>query len=122
MPSEGSHPGDIVTISLGFADGSIGTVHYFSNGNKGFPKERLEIFTGGRILQLNNFKSLVGFGWPNFTQESLWSQDKGHQACAAAFVESIKAGKPSPIPFEEILEVSRATLEAAGVPPETTEV
>jgi len=122
MPSEGSHPGDVVTISLGFADGSIGTVHYFSNGNKGFPKERLEIFTGGRILQLNNFKSLVGFGWPNFTQESLWSQDKGHQACAAAFVESIKAGKPSPIPFEEILEVSRATLEAAGVPPETTEV
>ncbi|RCK77981.1 MAG: putative zinc-binding dehydrogenase [Candidatus Ozemobacter sibiricus] len=114
LPDEAQHPPDVATITLSFADGSLGTVHYFANGHKDFPKERLEIFGGGRILQLDNFKSLTGFGWPNFRQESLWSQDKGHQAQVAAFLAAIKEGRPSPIPFEEIVEVTRATLEAAG--------
>lgn len=124
QPAEGQHPPDVVTITLSFADGSIGTVHYFANGHKDFPKERLEIFGGGRILQLDNFKSLIGFGWPNFTSESLWSQDKGHQAGAAAFLQALTAGQPCPIAMDELVEVARATLEAAGAagplaPPET---
>ncbi len=51
---------DTVSIQLKFADGSIGTIHYFANGSKRFPKERLEVFAGGRILQLNNFRKLAG--------------------------------------------------------------
>ena len=103
---------DKVTITLGFADGSIGTVHYFSNGDKGFPKERLEVFTAGRILALDNFRKLKGYGWPSFKRMNLMSQDKGHSAGIAAFVEAIKGGQASPIPFEDIIEVSRVSLEA----------
>jgi hypothetical protein len=44
------------TIQLAFADGSLGTIHYFANGSKSFPKERLEIFAAGRVLQLDNFR------------------------------------------------------------------
>src|SRR5690606_31359851 len=71
--------GDTATITLSFADGSIGTVHYFANGSKSFPKERLEVFAGGRILQLDNFRRLKGFGWPGFKRMSLWRQDKGQK-------------------------------------------
>ncbi|MCU6433907.1 bi-domain-containing oxidoreductase [Undibacterium sp. Jales W-56] len=105
---------DTVTLQLRFADGSIGTVHYFANGSKTFPKERLEIFAGGRVLQLDNFRKLTGFGCPGFNKMNLWRQDKGQKACAQAFVDAIASGKPSPIPLDEVIEVSRVTLEIAG--------
>ena len=104
---------DTVSIELSFADGSIGTVHYFANGCKAFPKERLEVFAAGRVLQLDNFRKLTGFAWPGFTKMNLWKQDKGQKACAAAFVQAVAAGGASPIPFEELLEVARITIDAA---------
>ena len=106
-----SPTGDTVSIGLIFADGSIGAVHYLANGNKAFPKERLEVFTAGRVLQLDNFRRLAGYGWPGFNKMNLWRQDKGQTACVAAFVRAIAQGGPAPIPLEEILEVSRVTVE-----------
>jgi predicted dehydrogenase len=104
---------DSVSISLRFADGSLGTILYLANGSKAFPKERLEVFAAGRVLQLDNFRRLTGFGWPGFKKLNLWRQDKGQQACAAAFVQALRSGGPAPIPLQEILEVSRVTIEVA---------
>lgn len=105
---------DTVTLELGFADGSIGTVHYFANGSKSFPKERLEIFASGGVLQLDNYRKLKGFGWPGFNKMNLWRQDKGQFACAQAFLNAISNNEDAPIPFEEILEVSRISIELAN--------
>jgi predicted dehydrogenase/threonine dehydrogenase-like Zn-dependent dehydrogenase len=107
--------GDTVSVEMNFADGSIGTVHYFANGSKAFPKERLEVFAQGRVLQLDNFRRLTGFGWPKFSKMNLWSQNKGQKACAAAFVDAVAARSASPIPFDELIEVARATIEAADL-------
>lgn len=104
---------DTVTIQLKFADNSIGTVHYFANGSKAFPKERLEVFAAGRVLRLDNFRKLTGFGWPGFNKMNLWRQDKGQKACAAAFVNAVEHGGTAPIPFDELLEVSRISIELA---------
>ena len=102
---------DKVAITLSFEDGSFGTIHYLANGHKSFPKERLEVFCAGRILQLDNFRKLTGYGWPGFKKMSLWRQDKGNAACAAAFVDAIRSGAPSPIPFDELVEVTRVTFD-----------
>ena len=99
-----------VCITLSFADGSIGTIHYLTGGHVSFPKERIEAFAGGRVLQLDNFRRLRAYGWPRFKSQRLWRQDKGQYACAAAMVRAIKTGNASPIPLEEILEVSRAAV------------
>ncbi len=104
---------DKVSISLSFEDGSFGTVHYLANGNKSFPKERLEVFCGGGILQLDNFRKLRGYSWPNFNKMNLWSQDKGNQACATEFVNAIRKSGVSPIAFEELIEVSKISIEIA---------
>ena len=104
---------DTASLQLVFADGSIGTVHYFANGNLRFPKERLEVFCSGRILQLDNFRLLRGFGWPGFSKLRLWRQNKGQTDCAAAFIHAIREGGAAPIAFEEILEVSRVTVALA---------
>ncbi|MCX5807661.1 MAG: bi-domain-containing oxidoreductase [Proteobacteria bacterium] len=102
---------DKVTFTLTFADGSFGTVHYLANGHKSFPKERLEVFCAGRILQLDNFRKLHGFGWPGFRKMNLWRQDKGQVACAAAFVNAVAAGISSPITLEELVEVTKASFD-----------
>ena len=105
---------DVVAITLRFEDGSFGVINYLANGHKAYPKERLEIFSAGRILQLDNFRKLTGYGWPNFSTMRSWQQDKGQTACMAAFVAAVKGGQPSPIPLNEILEVSRISIEAAA--------
>lgn len=102
---------DTANIQLSFEDGSIGTIHYYANGSKSFPKERLEIFAGGGVLQLDNFRKLAGFGWPGFKKMNLWQQDKGQKACVKAFIDAISKGNISPIPVEEIFEVSRITIK-----------
>lgn len=113
----GDSPGVAITedkasITLGFADGSFGTILYLANGNASFPKERVEVFTAGRILQLDNFRKLKGFGWPGFGKMNLWSQDKGQGACAAAFLAAIAKGQVA-IPANEIFEVARVTIDVA---------
>lgn len=104
---------DTVSIQLAFSDGSLGTVHYLANGNKEFPKERLEVFASGRVARLDNFRKLTGYGWRGFSSMNLWRQDKGQQTCARAFIEAVKKGGPAPIPFEELLESSRVSIEIA---------
>lgn len=106
---------DKATITLGFADGSFGTIHYLANGGASFPKERVEVFTAGHSLQLDNFLKLRGFNWPGFKKMNLWRQDKGQSACAAAFLKAVETGGPSPIPAEELFEVARVTIEAAQI-------
>ncbi len=102
---------DKVSINLGFADGSFGTIHYFANGHKSFPKERLEVFCAGRIVQLDNFRRMRAYGWPGCGTMNLWRQDKGQVACVASFVDAIRTGGPSPIPFDELVEVARVSFE-----------
>lgn len=105
---------DTATIKLSFQDGSIGTIHYFSNGSKSLSKERLEVFSRGGILQLDNYKKLIGFDWPGFNKMNLWQQNKGQKVCAKAFIDSVSKGYKSPIPIEEIFEVSKISIELAN--------
>lgn len=115
----GDSPGVAITedkasITLGFEDGSFGTILYLANGATSFPKERVEVFTAGRVLQLDNFRKLKGFGWAGFRNMNLWRQDKGHNACATAFLQGLKKGVPAIEP-DEIFEVARVSIEVAEI-------
>lgn len=103
---------DKASITLGFEDGSFGTILYLANGAASFPKERVEVFAAGRVLQLDNFRKLKGYGWPNFRKMNLWKQDKGQNACVAAFLQAVEKAVPA-IPVDEIFEVARVTIEVA---------
>ena len=106
---------DKASITLTFEDGSFGTIHYLANGGKAFPKERIEVFANDAVLQLDNFRKLEGFGWKGFKKERLLRQDKGQSACTKAFVDAIKSGYPVPIPFDEIIEVAKVSIEVASL-------
>jgi predicted dehydrogenase len=118
--SLGRHPAlsvtdDKATLTLEFGDGSIGTVHYLANGEKAFPKERLEVFCSGKVMQLDNFRRLRAWGWEGFSHMNLWRQDKGQAACARAFVDAVRQGRSAPIALGEVLEVSRVSIDAQQV-------
>ena len=102
---------DKAVMTLEFADGSVGVINYLANGHKAVPKERLEIFAAGRVLQMDNFLRLKGYGWPGMKTIKSWKQDKGQNACPAAFVDAIKTGGHSPIPLDEVIESSRVSIE-----------
>jgi predicted dehydrogenase/threonine dehydrogenase-like Zn-dependent dehydrogenase len=113
----GDAPGMVITedkasITLGFEDGSFGTILYLANGATSFPKERVEVFAAGRVLQLDNFRKLKGYGWPGFSKMNLWKQDKGQNACAAAFLQALETGVPAIAP-DEVFEVARVSIEVA---------
>ncbi|MGB6233325.1 MAG: bi-domain-containing oxidoreductase [Candidatus Acidiferrales bacterium] len=104
---------DTAQISLEFEDGSIASIQYYANGNRSFPKGRIEVFFSGQILQLENFRVLRGFGCPGFRSFRTWRQDKGHRACVQAFLKAVEFGGPSPISAEEIFEVSRVAIDVS---------
>jgi predicted dehydrogenase/threonine dehydrogenase-like Zn-dependent dehydrogenase len=101
---------DTAIITLQFTDGSIANINYFANGHKSIMKERIEVFSKGKALQLDNFRKLTGYGWKGFKKMSSFKQDKGQDACVKAFVESIKNGSQSPISFNELIEVAQVTI------------
>ena len=114
----GRHPtmpiiDDKVTMTLEFADGSVATILYLANGDKGFPKERVEVFAAERVLQLDNFLKLRGWGWPRFSKMNLWRQDKGVESFVKAFQSSVTIGSEPPVSLSEVIETTRVTIHLA---------
>lgn len=105
---------DIASIHLKFENGSLGVINYFANGNKSYPKERVEVFYQGNNLVIDNFRKTYGFGVKKgftFTNTLLSTkQDKGHQEQFNQLVSSWKNGGSPIIPYNQIYNVSRATL------------
>lgn len=110
-PQSGGTREDKMSINLGFADGSIATVHYWANGPKSFPKERVEIFSENRVLTIDNWRRLVAWDWKNAPSMRM-TQDKGHKAEIAAFIDRVATGGEALIPFDEIERVTMATFAA----------
>jgi predicted dehydrogenase/NADPH:quinone reductase-like Zn-dependent oxidoreductase len=103
---------DKMSITLGFLDGSIGTVNYFSNGAKDYPKETMEVFSQGRVLRLDNFRRLHGFGFKGFSCFRTRRQDKGHAAELSQFVERVAEGGTPLIAIQECVNVTLASFAA----------
>lgn len=103
---------DSVSIQLKFSEGSIATINYLANGHKGVAKERLEIFCGGSIAMLDNFRKLNAVGWSGLKSQRLLKQDKGQVRCANAFVDSVETGSAKTlIAFDELYEVAAVCFD-----------
>ena len=111
LPDNGKYREDNVSMTFTFPDGSIGVVDYLANGDKSFPKERVEVFCGGQVAVLDDFVSLqtVRDGRKNAKRGA---QDKGHAAEWKAFAKSIREGGEPPIPYEQLVGVTNSTFAA----------
>ena len=110
LKSSGRYSGGNVVISLRFANGSEGTISYLANGDRAFSKERLEVFGGGAVAVLEDFRRLELTREGNKkTIHARWRQDKGHCAAWSAFAESIQRRQPAPVSFEDLVASTLAT-------------
>jgi len=111
LANPGQYSGDNVVVSLRFANGSQGTIGYLANGDKSFSKERVEVFGGGAVAVLEDFRrlELVRRGKKQ-TMRARWRQDKGHRGECEALANAIRTGQAVPIPFDQIVGATLATL------------
>jgi predicted dehydrogenase len=111
LPNPGRYSNDNVLCSLCFENGSQGTISYLANGDKSYSKERIEVFGGGSVAVLEDFRRLeLVRGGKKRVFRSLLRQDKGHRGEWREFVKSIQTGAESPIPVREIVNSMLTTF------------
>ncbi len=117
---------DNVSLILTFSDGSVGTINYLASGDPGFPKERVEIFGGGSVCIIDDFRyAEIASGGSR--QKFSGHQDKGHSSELREFVEAVSKGEKVPMDFREVVAVTITTfkiLESArsGLPEDLNEI
>ena len=111
LPNPGHYSNDNIVCSLRFANGSQGTISYLANGDRSYSKERIEVFGGGSIAVLEDFRRLeLVRGGNRRVYRSLLGQDKGHRGEWEMFITAIQTGAESPIPFREVVNATMATF------------
>jgi predicted dehydrogenase len=114
MNAMGTNPAentDSASIFLKYFNGSTGVINYFSNGSKSYSKERVEVYSQERTLVMDNFRETRGYGFKGFTKLKT-KLDKGHGEQFKLLVERIKNGGNSLIPFDELVNTSKASFAA----------
>jgi predicted dehydrogenase len=113
-PGGSAGAGDDQTVIVArFDNGSVASICYFAGGDKGFPKERIEVFGGGAVAVIDDFRSVTLTSRGRTREPKLRGRDKGHAAELAAFVAAARSGGPPPIAYAELLNVSWAAIAAA---------
>jgi predicted dehydrogenase len=102
---------DNASIMLKYKNGSTGIINYFSNGSKKYAKERVEVYSLNRTFIIDNFRLTTAFGQAGFTKMKT-SIDKGHKAQFTSYLESIEKGSPSLIPFNSLINTTKASFAA----------
>ena len=111
LPDNGKYCEDNLSMTFTFPDGSVGVVDYLANGDKSFPKERLEVFCGGRVAVLDDFRTLETIR--DGRRETIRkAQDKGWYGEWVTFARAIHTGGEPPIPYEQLVGVTKATFAA----------
>ncbi len=111
LPDGGKYREDNVSMTFTFPDGSIGVVDYLANGDKSFPKERVEVFCGGKIAVLDDYVSLQTVK-DGKKKEMRGAQNKGWVDEWKVFAKSIREGGEPPIPYEQLIGVTKSTFAA----------
>lgn len=105
---------DNVAITLRFADGSIATILYTALGDSSRSKEYLEVFGEGRMAVLEDYRTLDLTADRKTERKKSANQDKGFQEEMRRFLHAARGGEAMPIPFQDLLGSSRATLAAVA--------
>ncbi|HKP71956.1 MAG TPA: Gfo/Idh/MocA family oxidoreductase, partial [Pyrinomonadaceae bacterium] len=101
---------DSVVITLRFGDGSNGTIAYLAEGDRALPKERVEIFGGGRSFVIEDFRSATAYEGGRERKTKLRGQDKGQAEEVRALCAMVGGNAPAPIALDDLAATTRATF------------
>jgi predicted dehydrogenase/threonine dehydrogenase-like Zn-dependent dehydrogenase len=101
---------DSVFVTLRLADGSNASIAYLAEGDKALPKERIEIFGGGKSFMIDDFRSATAYENGREKTTRLREQDKGQRDEIRTLMSVVLEGKPAPIALEDLKVTTRATF------------
>jgi polar amino acid transport system substrate-binding protein len=101
---------DNLAITIKLADGSVGSILYVSNGDKALPRERVEVFRGGVVCVLDNFRSLTCINKGKKKRVRKANIDWGHRAELQVFLDAVRDGDTCPVDFESYVATTLATF------------
>lgn len=104
------NPDENVVVTVNFKDGSIASVTYVANGDKSFPRERVEIFGGNSVCVIDNYKSVVSAHKSKRKKMKKFNKDSGHRSELSSFFSAIQKGQELPVSFEEYVYTTLATF------------
>ena len=102
---------DNATIMLRYENGTNAVINYFANGSKSYAKERVEVYSQERVLVLDNWRKLQGFGVKGFSKKS-GAMDKGHKNEFMLLNERMLKGGDALIPFDSLVNTTLASFAA----------
>ena len=100
---------DNASILVKMKNGSTGVINYFANGSKSYPKERLEIFSNGKVIIMDNFIKTIGYGFKGFSKFKT-KMDKGHKSQFSQIIKNLELGAIDLIPYSELINVTKASF------------
>src|SRR5437762_5542439 len=106
LPDGSRYNRDNVAATLSFLDGSIANITYVANGDRSVPKEHFEVFCEGGVGIINDFCTL-NLSRDGKTAGTKGRRDKGHNREVELTIETMRNQGPSPIPFDQVVEVTR---------------
>jgi len=101
---------DNFVATVTYSDGSVCSLCYTALGHKSFPKESMEIFSDGKVISLQDYKSVVVLGSKRKTWNSM-TQEKGQREELQALGEALQEGKTWPISLKEQIQATRIAFE-----------
>lgn len=109
--SNGSSGNESAIIVLHFADGSLGSIAYVTNGDRSLPKERIEVFGDSAVAVIDDFSrlSLTRNGKKRTVRRL--GQDKGHYGEVQAFIKAVQRGSNSLPSHDEIIWTTLTTFK-----------
>jgi predicted dehydrogenase/threonine dehydrogenase-like Zn-dependent dehydrogenase len=111
-PANGTADLENASLTIHFADGSVASLIYTTQGSSSFSKERLEVFSAGAVAVMDDFRALELFGKDVRKRQKSWlKQDKGHTAELKAFVDAVRGSIP-PVRLENYFQVTLCTILA----------
>lgn len=105
---------DNFVATIGFADGSVGTLTYTALGAAGYPKERFEIFCDGKVYAVDDYKAFQAAG-ARLRGPSSTRPDKGHREELQAFGRAVRDGGEWPIPLWQQVQATAIALDVENV-------
>ena len=100
---------DNMSMLLRYENGTNAVINYFANGSKTYPKEKVEVFFQEKVLTLDNWRVLKGYGFKGFSKLKS-GMDKGHKAEFALLKDRTQNGGEALIPFDSLVNTTKASF------------
>ena len=104
------HKNDNFVATIKYADGSVCTLTYTALGDTSYPKEKMEVFADGKVIVMNDYKTVQVHGGKHKGWSSKAAQ-KGQLQELEALADTLLRGKPWPISLAEQIQATRIGFE-----------